>query len=48
MRRVTNLDYNVMEHAQKTIFVYGQNGQVHILLQQTLRVRSLAQVCAIT
>jgi ABC-type siderophore export system fused ATPase/permease subunit len=28
------LDYNVMAHAWKTIFMYGQNGQVHILLQQ--------------
>jgi hypothetical protein len=26
------LDYNVTAHAQKTIFVYGLNGGVHILL----------------
>jgi hypothetical protein len=25
------LDYNVMAHAQKTVFVYGRNGRVHIL-----------------
>jgi hypothetical protein len=28
------LNYNVMAHAQKTVFVYGCNGRVHILLQQ--------------
>jgi hypothetical protein len=35
MRTVINLDSNVMEHAQKTIFVYVWNGRVHILLEQT-------------
>jgi hypothetical protein len=28
------LDYHVMTYAQKTIFVYGRNGRVNILLQQ--------------
>jgi hypothetical protein len=28
------LDYIVMTHAQKIMFMYGQNGLVHILLQQ--------------
>jgi hypothetical protein len=31
---MAELDYNVTEHAQTTIFVHGLNGQVHILLQQ--------------
>jgi hypothetical protein len=33
-RRLIELDYRVMAHAQKTIFVYGWNARVHILLQQ--------------
>jgi hypothetical protein len=33
-----DLDYNVMAYTQKTIFVNGRNGQVHILLQQIWRV----------
>jgi hypothetical protein len=31
---LVELDYNVMAHAQETIFVYGRNGRIHILLQQ--------------
>jgi hypothetical protein len=28
------LDYNVMPHAQKIIFIYGPNGRVRVILQQ--------------
>jgi hypothetical protein len=31
---IPKLDYNVVAHAQKIIFVYGLNGRVHLLLQQ--------------
>jgi hypothetical protein len=31
MMLLVELDYNVMSHAQKTIFVHGLNGRVHFL-----------------
>jgi hypothetical protein len=32
--RVLELNYNVMAHAKKTVFMYEQNRQDHIVLQQ--------------
>jgi hypothetical protein len=34
---IGELDYNVMAHAQRTVFVYGRNGRVCVLLQQMWR-----------
>jgi hypothetical protein len=34
------LNYNVMTYAQKTAFLHGRNGRVHILLQQIRGVDS--------
>jgi hypothetical protein len=31
---LVELVYNIMAHAQETIFMYGRNGRVHVLLQQ--------------
>jgi hypothetical protein len=31
---LVELNYNMVEHAQKTVFVYERNGRFHILLQQ--------------
>jgi hypothetical protein len=39
---ITELNYNVMAHAQKTNFMYGMNRWVHILLQQVWGVDSSA------
>jgi hypothetical protein len=40
---IIELNYNVMEHAQKTIFMYGRNRRAHILLQQVWGVDSSAR-----
>jgi hypothetical protein len=49
---MVELDYNVMEHAQKTVFLYGQQGRVHILLQKvwgvSISVRCWQLVSALT
>jgi hypothetical protein len=37
---LVELDYSVMAHTQETIFVYGRNGRVQVLLQQIRGVDS--------
>jgi hypothetical protein len=37
---LVDLDWNVMAHAQRSIFIYGRNRQVHILLHQIWRADS--------